>query len=722
MGNRTIALTGGGVALWLVVRDDTLPEVVHWGPVLPDTADDLAGSLLATEKLRATNGVDTPVRVSLLPEGGVGFQGRPGVEGHRAGRSWSPRWRTDEVTVDGVEPGDHHAGGPATVRVTATDADAALALELVVELLPSGLVRTRATVTNTGDDPYTLVGVTPRLPVPPRAVEILDFAGHWGTERSPQRLPFAVGSHLREGRHGRTGADAATVLHVGEPGFGFASGEVWGVHVAWSGNHVHLAERLASGRWLAGGELLLPGEVVLASAESYTSPWLYGSYGVGLDAVAHHFHAFLRAREDYPRSPRPTTMNSWEAAYFNHDVDELVRLVDIGAELGIERFVLDDGWFGSRRDDTRGLGDWTVSTDLYPEGLHPLVDRVTGHGMQFGLWFEPEMVNEDSDVARAHPDWILQVPGRMPPESRHQQVLDLTNPECFDYLRNAIVALLDEYAISYIKWDHNRDLVDAGSVAGGGRPAVHEQTLATYRLMRALKDHKPGLEIESCSSGGARFDLGVMEICDRIWGSDNTDSLDRLLIQRWTMQLLPPELIGNHIGSSPSHQTGRQHSVAFRAATALIGHLGVEWDVRSVTDAERDELRTWIKLYKGLRSLLHTGDVVRGDERDVWVTGVVSQDKGRAVYVVSATDSPRLDLDHGRIRFAGLDPSKRYAVRPAVVSGPSVFPGFKPAWFGEPQGSEYVGTQASGAWLTTEGLVLPFMWSDTPVVLLVREV
>lgn len=722
MGNQTIALSGGGVALWLVVREETLPEVVHWGAVLPDSAVDVAAAVLATEDLLSTNGVDVAVRASVLPEGGVGFQGRPGVEGHREGRSWSPKWRTDAVTVDGVEPGVHHAGGPATVRVTATDVDAALGLALLIELLPSGLVRTCATITNTGDDPYTLVSVTPRLPVPQRAAELLDFAGHWGAERTPQRLPFAVGSHVREGRHGRTGADAATILHAGEPGFGFSSGEVWGVHVAWSGNHLHVAERLASGRWLGGGELLLPGEVVLAPAESYTSPWLYGSYGVGLDAVAHHFHAFLRARADYPRSPRPMTMNSWEAAYFDHDVDELVRLIDVGAELGVERFVLDDGWFSSRRDDTRGLGDWTVSKDLYPEGLHPLVDRVTGHGMQFGLWFEPEMVNPDSDVARAHPDWILQVPGRMPPESRHQQVLDLTNPECFDHLRNAMVALLDEYAIGYIKWDHNRDLVDAGSVATGGRPAVHAQTLATYRLMRALKEHQVGLEIESCSSGGARVDLGIMEICDRVWGSDNTDSLDRLRIQRWTMQLLPPELIGNHIGSSPSHQTGRQHSVAFRAATALVGHLGVEWDVRSVTDAERAELHSWIRLYKGLRSLLHTGDVVRGDEPDVWLTGVVSPDKTRAVYVVSVTDSAVMSSSYGRIRLSGLDPRKRYAVRPAVVSGPSAEPSGKPAWFGDAQGSEFVGTQASGAWLTSEGLVLPAMWADTPVVLLVREV
>ena len=512
------------------------------------------------------------------------------------------------------------------------------------------------------------------------------------------------------------------MLHAGEPGFGFRSGEVWGVHVGWSGNHVHLAERLATGRWLGGGELLLPGEIVLKGGDSYTSPWLYGSYGHGLDDLSRRFHAFLRAREGYPSTPRPVTLNSWEAAYFNHDVDELVRLIDLGAQIGAERFVLDDGWFGSRRDETRGLGDWWVSPDVYPQGLHPLVDRVRGHGMQFGLWVEPEMVNLDSDVARAHPDWVLQVPGRMPPPIRQQQVLDLTNPDCYDYLRTALVALLDEYEIAYLKWDHNRDLVDAGSPAAGGRPAVHEQTLATYRLMRELKSHQPGLEIESCSSGGARADLGVMEICDRMWVSDDTDAQERVRIQRWTMSLLPPEMLGNHIGSSPSHQTGRQHSVAFRGATALIGHLGVECDLRTISEAERAELKMWIALYKGLRSLLHTGTVVRGDEEGVWLTGVVSPDRTRAAYVVSATIAPLMEMTFGRIRLAGLDASKHYAVRPVVVDGPSALPSFKAPWFGEAQGAEFVGTRASGAWLAAEGLALPAMWPESPIVLLVREV
>ena len=722
MSNSTIALSAEGVALWLVARGDGLPEVVHWGAALPQSPADVAAAVLAVEPPAADGGMDVPVRVSLLPESGTGFFGRPGVEGQRDGRDWSPRWRTDSVTVDGVELVEAHGGGAGAVVVTAHDDHTLLGLQLEIALLASGLVRTRATITNLGDDPYTLTAVTPRLPVPPRAAEILDFGGHWGTERTPQRLPFAVGAHVREGRRGRTGFEAATILHAGEPGFGFRTGDVWGVHVAWSGNHVHVAERLTTGRWLGGGELLLPGEVILAGGDSYTSPWLYGSYGHGLDELSHRFHSFLRARDGYPSSPRPVTLNSWEATYFNHDLDELFRLVDLGAQVGAERFVLDDGWFGARRDDTRGLGDWFVSPDVYPQGLHPLVDRVRGHGMQFGLWVEPEMVNLDSDVARAHPDWVIGVPGRMPPAQRQQYVLDLTNPACYDYLRTSLTALLDEYAISYLKWDHNRDLVDAGSPFHGGRPAVHEQTLAVYRLMRALKDHQPGLEIESCSSGGGRVDLGVMDICDRVWVSDDTDAGERLRIQRWTMSLLPPELLGCHVGSSPSHQTGRQYSAAFRAATALIGHLGVEWDLRAVSEADLAELKGWIALYKGIRSLVQTGYVVRGDEEGLWLTGVVSPDRARAAYVVSTTTVSAMELTFGRIRLAGLDPSRQYAVRPVVVNGPSAAPNLKAPWFGEAQGTELVGTRASGAWLAGEGLALPALWPDSPVVLLVREV
>jgi hypothetical protein len=233
------------------------------------------------------------------------------------------------------------------------------------------------------------------------------------------------------------------VLIAGEAGFGFRAGEVWGVHVAFSGNHRTLAERTPGGvALLAGGELLLPGEVRLAPGEAYASPWVYGSHGAGLDALAARFHGYLRDRPQHPRTPRPVTMNTWEAVYFDQDLGRLTALADAAAAVGAERFVLDDGWFRGRRDDRAGLGDWYVDEQVWPAGLHPLVDHVRGVGLEFGLWVEPEMVNPDSGLARAHPDWILATGGRLPPASRHQQVLDLGNPAAYEHLLARLDALL----------------------------------------------------------------------------------------------------------------------------------------------------------------------------------------------------------------------------------------------------------------------------------------
>ncbi|MDN5572257.1 MAG: alpha-galactosidase, partial [Propionibacteriaceae bacterium] len=562
------------------------------------------------------------------------------------------------------------------------DPVAGLALTLTVELLAGGVLRTNASLTNTGAEPYQLDELVLALPVPATASELLEFAGRWAKERVPQRRAFTVGTHLREGRRGRTGADAATVLHAGVPGFGFARGDVWGVHVGWSGNHVHYAARANTGhRLLGGGELLLPGELRLAGGESYTSPWLYGSFGDGLDAVARRFHRYLRARPGHPSIERPVTLNVWEAVYFDHSLPVLLDLAEKAAAVGVERFVLDDGWFGSRRDDTSGLGDWVVSDAAWPDGLHPLVTRVRALGMQFGLWFEPEMVNPDSDLARAHPEWILATGGRLPIESRHQQVLNLADADCYAHLKEAMSAVIDDYAIDYLKWDHNRDLIDAGSQPSGG-PAVHAQTLAAYRLMAELKAFHPGLEIESCSSGGARVDLGVMQHADRVWVSDCIDPHERQSMMRWTTQLLPPELLGSHIASATSHTTGRSHSLAFRAGTALFGHLGIEWDLRQASDADLAALTEWIGFHKGLRPLLFGGDLVRIDTSDAAIVagGVVAPDRSRALFSVAALDSLDVVLP-GRLPLPGLDADRRYRVAPVLLGGGGggVLP---PPWWG----------------------------------------
>jgi alpha-galactosidase len=707
-----------------------LPAVVHWGADLGAlTAPEAAALALAGVEPIAPNAVDEPVRLALLPEHWTGWVGRPGLSGSRRGQAWSPKFETTALRVDGqalTNLSDGHLlafDGPTLVEVDATDPVARLELTLRFEMLVGGLVRSQAELRNRGEA-YTVHDLVIAFPVPPLAREILDLAGRWGKERTPQRQPLGVGTHLREGRKGRTGADAATVLHLGEPGFSFADGEVWAVHTGWSGNHSHYAERLSSGEQvIGGGELLLPDEVVLDEGDRYTTPWLYGSYGVGLDAVARRFHRYLRSRPQHPSAERPVTINVWEAVYFDHDLTRLVALAEAAAELGVERYVLDDGWFGSRRDDHSGLGDWTVAPEVWPHGLHPLVDKVTGLGMQFGLWFEPEMVNLDSDVARAHPDWVMSTGDRLPVESRFQQVLNLGIPACYAYVRDAMLAILAEYDISYLKWDHNRDLVDAGTQPSG-RPGVHEQTLAFYRLVDELKAAQPGLEIESCSSGGARVDLGVLERTDRVWVSDCIDPLDRQLMHRWTTQLIPPELMGAHIASGRSHTTGRVHDLDFRAATAVFGHLGIEWDLTQASPDELRQLREWIALFKEHRGLLLRGDLVRLDHPDptLIATGVVAHDGSAALYSFASVGRSEV-ASLGRLRLPGLDHDRRYQVTPLMLGFPPA--GLrKPRWWGAQPGtapdSGALGVELSGAALARVGLQAAQLHPDHAVLYLAR--
>jgi alpha-galactosidase len=702
-----VTLTAAGVTVLIDTGGGALPAIAHWGADLGGLAADEAAALVAaTVPVAGVNNPDDPPRVAVLSEHRTGWTGRPGLSGSYAGVGWSPAFATTEVAVR-----RRPAGG--VVEVEAVDDAGRLGLRLTIELLPSGLLRSRAAVTNRAAETYALDDLVLAFPVPAAATELLDFAGRWGLERVPQRTPFGTGTHLRENRKGRTGADSAYVLHAGTAGFDFGHGEVWAVHTAWSGNHTHYAERVFTGeRLIGGGELLLPGEVRLGTGETYQSPWIYGAYGTGLDAVARRFHRHLRARERPVSTDRPVTLNVWEAVYFDHNLDRLLDLAERAAAVGVERYVLDDGWFGARRNDRAGLGDWVVSPDVWPRGLHPLVDRVRKLGMQFGLWFEPEMVNPDSDVARAHPEWIMAARSTWPIESRQQQVLNLAIPAAYEHVKGQILAVLDEYDIGYLKWDHNRDLIEAGDQTAGGRPGVHAQTLAFYRLLDEIRAAHPGLEIESCSSGGARVDLGVLERTDRVWVSDNIDPHDRQRMLRWTTQLIPPEFLGAHIASGRSHTTGRRHDLGFRAATAIFGHLGVEWDLSRASADELAELTAWITFYQQERGLLMGGDLVRMDGygEDVLVHGVVAPDRSTAIFAMVTTDSVYPDPTT-RLRFRGLDPARRYRVRP--LSAGSVPAGLRPpAWWG----AEWEGETFTGAALDLLGVACPLVHPDQAVL------
>jgi alpha-galactosidase len=517
-------------------------------------------------------------------------------------------------------------------------------------------------VTSLADGVYVVDGLEVVLPVPDDHLEALDFTGRHEHERVPQRHVVTDGLWLRESRHGRPGLAAPTILVVGTSGFGTGEGRVVGAHVAWSGNSVLRLERDPErGTTIGGGELLQPGEVQLGRGESYGTPWVFFvAADDGLDGLAAHLHDYQRGLAAHPAS-QPVVLNLWEAVFFDHDLERLTAIADRAARVGVERFVLDDGWFRGRRDDTAGLGDWWVDEIVWPGGLSTLADHVRTLGMEFGLWFEPEMVNPDSDLYREHPDWVLSAGGRVPLLERNQLVLDLTRPEVLEFLFERVDALLSSYPIDYVKWDHNRDLLEAGSGLRAGSPAVHAQTEAFYVLLDRLRAAHPHVAWESCASGGGRVDLGVLERVQRIWTSDMTDALARQHIQRWTTQLVAPEYLGAHVSAPQAPTTGRTLSLDFRAATALFGAFGIEWDLTTASDDDLDRLADWIERHKRLRPLLHAGRVVRPTSSDpaVLLHGVVARDGEEALVAHVQLD----ESSHNRgvsVRVPGLRADAAY--------------------------------------------------------------
>ncbi|MFH8252274.1 alpha-galactosidase [Microbacterium sp. B2969] len=647
-------LRRGGTSVVVDLTAAPAPAIVHWGEELTESNDaSLASLAVAARPQRVSGGLDETARLTVLPTPAGGWLGTPALEGHRSGAGFSARFE-----VAGIQANDHRA------TLALVDAESRLAAQLELRIGPSGLFHQRVTLRNTGETPYTVQALQLFFPVPWDATELLDTTGRHLRERSPQRRPFTFGTHLRESRRGRPGADATLLLAAGRPGFGFERGRVHGIHVAWSGNHRVLAERVVTGEaFLAGGELLGPGEVVLAPGDSVGSPWVIGSWGDGLTELSHRFHTEWRRRPQHPRRARPVTLNTWEAVYFDHSLDKLTELADAAAAVGVERFVLDDGWFAGRRDDTKGLGDWYVDATVWPDGLHPLIRHVRRLGLEFGLWVEPEMINPDSDLARTHPDWILRGRMQLPPSARQQQVLDLAHPEAYAYIAERLHAILDEHDIAYLKWDHNRDLVDAGS-GPEGVARVHDHTLAVYRLIDELKAAHPGLEIESCASGGARVDLGILDRTDRIWTSDSLDPLERLANQRHTALVVPPELMGMHLTSPVVHSSGRAVGLGLSAAVALFGHFGVEWDLTSADTETRSRVAEWVALAKRVRPLVATGRTVDVDGTDpgIDVRGIVAEDAASAFFTITQVETT-VAYPPGRVRMPGLDPARRYRVQ-----------------------------------------------------------
>lgn len=591
-----LEVTQGGAALWrhLGSRLDALDLLAAW----PGT------ELLSMPP----GGMDAPSPPRLAPGHGNGLAQDGVLRAHRDGLDAIHEWS--------VESWEQPAADSLSLQLGDLGAGLGLRIELGLDGA-TDVLRVEAELHNRGDTELQvdrLAGASIALPA--ELGEVCYPHGEWAQEFQWERQAVGPSGWSRENRRGRSSHQAPPGLFVLAAHTCEHQGPALGAQLAWSGNHRFALERHDDGRLLLqAGEWFAPGELRLAPGARLRVPPLHLALGqAGIGSASRGLHALARREVlRWPggrRRPRPVHLNTWEALYFRHDEGELRELASQAAALGVERFVLDDGWFEGRDDDRAALGDWWPDARKYPHGLGGLAEHVRSLGMEFGLWVEPEMVNPRSRLYREHPAWVLGDPRREPVFGRHQLVLDLARPEVSHYLFDKLDALLRGAPISYLKWDMNRDLAQA--LDAQGRPGMHAQVLALYALLERLRGAHPRVEIESCASGGARADLGILRYTQRLWTSDNNDASSRIGIQSGALRLFPPELLGSHVGPAPAHATGRSQSIDLRCAVACFGHMGVEADVRAMSADERERLAGWIALYKQWRETIHDGEIAQG--------------------------------------------------------------------------------------------------------------
>ncbi len=694
-----VRLDGERLTLVFALEMGATADLVYLGVRLPE-GEDLGALAAASARGRHESQPDVPPVPGLLPEGKAGWSGAPVVRVRERGDQAAPECATDFRLAAWEQY-------PAELILTFHDALLGLEIGQSWWIGASGMACTEASITSGGGRKLVLDRLSAiALRVPRRFTELVSFTGRWAGEMRETTRPLAPEGFARASVAGKPGFAGGNWLIIEDP----ASGEVLGAHLAWSGDHdtridvdmVGSADGRAVLQMGAGWD---GGEVDLEHDVGYRTPTAMFALAPDRSTLAQAFHDHARAilpnRKDW--GPRKVHLNSWEALGFNLSEAGLMRLADDAAMLGIERFVLDDGWFGGRRDDRTSLGDWTVSHEIFPNGLGPLIDHVKSLGMDFGLWVEPEMVSPDSDFYRAHRSGCLHAKDRDRPTMRGQLVLNLLDPAICNAVFDQLDALLREYDIAYLKWDHNRDLFPAKARVGSVR---NSQTQYFYALLDRLRAAHPNVEIESCSSGGGRIDFGVLSRTHRVWPSDNNDAIERLrIIPAWS-QFLPLEVLGSHVGPSPNPITGRRLAMDFRAKVAIFGHMGVEADPARMTDKERECLAAHIALYKAWRGVLHEGALWRLEHPDPNVTGmmVTHEDKGLAIATQTAF-SPVFDA--APVRLAGLDTQALYR-----VTLPEPWPPRAKHYLAAPQ-LWREGLTLSGTALMTQGLALPLTHPET---------
>nr|HIW73694.1 alpha-galactosidase [Bacillota bacterium] len=571
-------------------------------------------------------------------------------------------------------------GGDGTLEVTLTDRPTGLTVVVSYTVYEdSDVIARHARVVNTtGDIVRVNRALSASVDLPSMDYDLIGLYGAHTRERQVDRRPLRHGMQALESRRGASSHQMNPFLALAAPNADETAGEVYAAALIYSGNFLAAAEAdgFNTTRMQIG---LNPFDFSwkLEPGESFVTPEAVLTYSAGgLGRMSRNFHRVFRGhlgRVKETARPNPIVINNWEATYFDFDEEKLCALIRSCRGLGIDTFVLDDGWFGRRDDDTTSLGDWYVHRGKLPNGLKPVIDCCRENGMKFGLWFEPEMVSEDSDLYRAHPDWAIKKEGRPFCRGRNQLVLDLSRPEVTAYLKETIGRLLSENDIAYVKWDMNRHLTDlysAGLPADRQPELPHRYMLGLYDLLGDLTARFPRVLFEGCSGGGGRFDAGMLYYMPQTWTSDNSDAIERLKIQYGTSMVYPPRCMTAHVSAVPNHQIGRVTPFHTRGLVAMSASFGYELNPLSLSEEERAAVAEQTAFYRSVSGLIAQGDFYRlvspfaaganGEgEGAAWM--FVSPDRSRAfaVYVL------RLTVPAGparRMKLQGLDPGAVYHI------------------------------------------------------------
>ncbi len=679
-------LDDGRQTFVLAARHERLPEVVYWGAPLPES--DSGETLTNAGLLDVTGGMlDENPDLSISPEAVRTFPGQPGlIVRDSDGTPLLPKFcfASDKQDESGIE-------------LVYEDTDNLLTFTATFALDPVTHIITMSSALSASRPVHLHWLSAPVVPAPQHSDEMIDVSGRWCREFQLNRTAWSPGIRYRENRTGRTGHEHFPGLLIPGRGATNTQGEVWAFHYGWSGGHRMVAEELPDGRrQIQFGHAA---RMETAPSTEFRSAPLYGVYSNdGLNGCAVAFQRHARDQiVTWPKrdAPRPVHYNCWEAVYFDHKLDVLKDIAERAAKLGAERFVLDDGWFGLRDDDTRSLSDWEVDPRKFPDGLDPLIRHVHDLGMSFGIWFEPEMINPDSDLHRAHPDWALGSEDQT--LGRQQKALNMGLPEVRDFVYDRMAAILKAHDIEYIKWDHNRVLPMPDA----------EQTRGSYALIDRLRTDFPHVEIESCASGGGRIDFGILSRTQRIWLSDSNDALERLHIQHNAALFLPGAITGSHVGPRHCHTSGRNLDISFRAWVAAQRHMGFEMDPRELDARETAILTEVTDWWKANRDWMMNADILRLDSNDpaVLAEQQMPTDASRfAVFAGKAATSAQ--IAPRPLRLTRLDPQARYRVELVNRNALSHLSRGAPPLKDGP-------LELSGAYLMQQGLVLPWSFPES---------